>query len=187
MFQIPKLNKTILVNNCYGEATFIYDGILEYDDVVAYSKKDLSSQLTKIIFSHSKKEAWDVQILGELTRIKEEVKEKRENGELSEPKSVKEIFKANREAISNEKKREEITKFFLKNYGTKLKITKENEKDYTFPEEGNGLNIFTGEKNEQLYIFTEGEERNVYTFTEEDKEKLIIMTQKERSKLKITV
>ena len=188
MFQIPKLNKTILVNNCYGEATFIYDGILEYDDVVAYSKKDLSSQLTKIIFSHSKKEAWDVQILGELTRIKQEVKEKRENGELSEPKSVKEIFKANREAISNEKKREEITKFFLKNYGTKIEITKENEKDYTFPEEeSNGLNIFTGKKNEQLYIFTEGEERNVYTFTEEDKEKLIMMTQKERSELKITV
>ena len=188
MFQIPKLNKTILVNNCYGEATFIYDGILEYDDVVAYSKKDLSSQLTKIIFSHSKKEAWDVHILGELTRIKEEVKEKRENGELSEPKSVKEIFKANREAISNEKKREEITKFFLKNYGTKIEITKENEKDYTFPEEeSNGLNIFTGEKNEQLYIFTEGEERNVYTFTEEDKEKLVIMKVEERSELKITV
>ena len=188
MFQIPKLNKTILVNNCYGEATFIYDGILEYDDVVAYSKKDLSSQLTKIIFSHSKKEAWDVQILGELTRIKQEVKEKREKGELSEPKSVKEIFKANREAISNEKKREEITKFFLKNYGTKIEITKENEKDYAFPEEeSNGLNIFTGEKNEQLYIFTEGEERNVYTFTEEDKEKLIMMSEKERSELKITV
>ena len=188
MFQIPKLNKTILVNNCYGEATFIYDGILEYDDVVAYSKKDLSSQLTKIIFSHSKKEAWDVQILGELTRIKEEVKEKREKGELSEPKSVKEIFKANREAISNEKKREEITKFFLKNYGTKLKITKENEKDYTFPEEeSNGLNIFTGEKNEQLYIFTEGDERNVYTFTDEDKEKLIMMETRERRELKITV
>ena len=188
MFQIPKLNKTILVNNCYGEATFIYDGILEYDDVVAYSKKDLSSQLTKIIFSHSKKEAWDVQILGELTRIKEEVKEKREKGELSEPKSVKEIFKANREAISNEKKREEITKFFLKNYGTKIEITKENEKDYTFPEEeSNGLNIFTGKKNEQLYIFTEGEERNVYTFTEEDKEKLVIMKAEERKDLKITV
>ena len=188
MFQIPKINKTILVNNCYGEATFIYDGILEYDDVVAYSKKDLSSQLTKIIFSHSKKEAWDVQILGELTRIKEEVKEKREKGELSEPKSVKEIFKANREAISNEKKREEITKFFLKNYGTKIEITKENEKDYTFPEEeSKGLNIFTGEKNEQLYIFTEGDERNVYTFTEEDKEKLVMMTQKERRELKITV
>ena len=199
MFQIPKLNKTILVNNCYGEATFIYDGILEYDDVVAYSKKDLSSQLTKIIFSHSKKEAWDFQILGELTRIKQEVKEKREKGELSEPKSVKEIFKANREAISNEKKREEITKFFLKNYGTKIEITKENEKDYTFPEEENNslniftgekneqLYIFTGEKNEQLYIFTEGEERNVYTFTEEDKEKLIMMTRKERSELKITV
>ena len=188
MFQIPKLNKTILVNNCYGEATFIYDGILEYDDVVAYSKKDLSSQLTKIIFSHSKKEAWDVQILGELTRIEQEVKEKREKGELSEPKSVKEIFKANREAISNEKKREEITKFFLKNYGTKIKITKENEKDYTFPEEeSKGLNIFTGEKNEQLYIFTEGEGRNVYTFTEEDKEKLVIMKVEERSELKITV
>ena len=188
MFQIPKLNKTILVNNCYREATFIYDGILEYDDVVAYSKKDLSSQLTKIIFSHSKKEAWDFQILGELTRIKQEVKEKREKGEFSEPKSVKEIFKANREAISNEKKREEITKFFLKNYGTKIEITKENEKDYTFPEEeNNSLNIFTGEKNEQLYIFTEGEERNVYTFTEEDKEKLIMMTRKERSELKITV
>ncbi|MBB1557024.1 MAG: hypothetical protein HG439_000805 [candidate division SR1 bacterium] len=188
MFQIPKLNKTILVNNCYGEATFIYDGILEYDDVVAYSKKDLSSQLTKIIFSHSKKESWDFQILGELTRIKQEVKEKREKGELSEPKSVKEIFKANREAISNEKKREEITKFFLKNYGTKIEITKENEKDYTFPEEeSNGLNIFTGKKNEQLYIFTEGEERNVYTFTEEDKEKLVIMKVEERSELKITV
>ena len=188
MFQIPKLNKTILVNNCYGEATFIYDGILEYDDVVAYSKKDLSSQLTKIIFSHSKKESWDVQILGELTRIEQEVKEKREKGELSEPKSVKEIFKANREAISNEKKREEITKFFLKNYGTKIEITKENEKDYTFPEEeSNGLNIFTGKKNEQLYIFTEGEERNVYTFTEEDKEKLVIMKVEERSELKITV
>ena len=188
MFQIPKLNKTILVNNCYGEATFIYDGILEYDDVVAYSKKDLSSQLTKIIFSHSKKEAWDVQILGELTRIKQEVKEKREKGELSEPKSVKEIFKANREAINNEKKREEITKFFLKNYGTKIKITKENEKDYIFPEEeSKGLNIFTGEKNEQLYIFTEGEERNVYTFTEEDKEKLIMMEARERGELKITV
>ena len=188
MFQIPKLNKTILVNNCYREATFIYDGILEYDDVVAYSKKDLSSQLTKIIFSHSKKEAWDVQILGELTRIKQEVKEKREKGELSEPKSVKEIFKANREAINNEKKREEITKFFLKNYGTKIKITKENEKDYIFPEEeSKGLNIFTGEKNEQLYIFTEGEERNVYTFTEEDKEKLIMMEARERGELKITV
>ena len=188
MFQIPKLNKTILVNNCYGEATFIYDGILEYNDVVAYSKKDLSSQLTKIIFSHSKKEAWDVQILGELTRIEQEVKEKREKGELSEPKSVKEIFKANREAISNERKREEIRKFFLKNYGTKIEITKENEKDYTFPEEeSKGLNIFTGEKNEQLYIFTEGEERNVYTFTEEDKEKLVIMKVEERSELKITV
>ena len=93
-----------------------------------------------------------------------------------------------KEAINNEKKREEITKFFLKNYGTKIEITKENEKDYTFPEEeSNGLNIFTGEKNEQLYIFTEGDERNVYTFTEEDKEKLIMMSQKERSELKITV
>ena len=93
-----------------------------------------------------------------------------------------------KEAINNEKKREEITKFFLKNYGTKIEITKENEKDYTFPEEeSNGLNIFTGEKNEQLYIFTEGEERNIYTFTEEDKEKLIMMETRERKDLKITV
>ena len=97
-------------------------------------------------------------------------------------------LKTKKEAINNEKKREEITKFFLKNYGTKIEITKENEKDYAFPEEeSNGLNIFTGGNNEQLYIFTEGEERNIYTFTEEDKEKLIMMEARERNELKITV
>ena len=97
-------------------------------------------------------------------------------------------LKTKKEAINNEKKREEITKFFLKNYGTKIEITKENEKGYTFPEEeSNGLNIFTGGKNEKLYIFTEGEERNVYTFTDEDLEKLVMMPQKERRDLKITI
>ena len=103
-------------------------------------------------------------------------------------KQEEDELKTKKEAINNEKKREEITKFFLKNYGTKIEITKENEKDYIFPEEeNNSLNIFTGEKNEQFYIFTEGEERNVYTFTDEDKEKLIMMETRERKDLKITV
>ena len=117
-------------------------------------------------------------------KLKNHIK-KQEEAEL---KKEEDELKTKKEAINNEKKREEITKFFLKNYGTKIEITKENEKDHTFPEEeSNGLNIFTGGKNEKLYIFTEGEERNVYTFTEEDKEKLIMMETRERKDLKITV
>ena len=182
--RIERLDRTVLINNSYGEATYVVTWILDIEDLITFTKKDYQEDqnAVRVRFFSSNPGLWGSQMSEALfspinKKLKKHIK-KQEEAEL----------KANREAISNEKKREEITKFFLKNYGTKIEITKENEKDYTFPEEeSNGLNIFTGKKNEQLYIFTEGEERNVYTFTEEDKEKLIMMSHEERRELKITV
>ena len=184
VIRIEGLNRTVLINNSYGEATYVVTWILDIEDLTTFTKKDYQEDqnAVRVRFFSSNPGLWGSQMSEALfspinNKLKNHIK-KQEEAEL----------KTKKEAINNEKKREEITKFFLKNYGTKIEITKENEKDYTFPEEeSNGLNIFTGEKNEQLYIFTEGEERNVYTFTEEDKEKLIMMTRKERSELKITV
>ena len=184
VIRIEGLNRTVLINNSYGEATYVVTWILDIEDLTTFTKKDYQEDqnAVRVSFFSSNPGLWGSQMSEALfspinKKLKKHIK-KQEEAEL----------KANREAISNKKKREEITKFFLKNYGTKIEITKENEKDYTFPEEeSNGLNIFTGKKNEQLYIFTEGEERNVYTFTEEDKEKLIMMSHEERRELKITV
>ena len=184
VIRIEGLNRTVLINNSYGEATYVVTWILDIEDLITFTKKDYQEDqnAVRVKFFSSNPGLWGSQMSEALfspinKKLKNHIK-KQEEAEL----------KTKKEAINNEKKREEITKFFLKNYGTKIEITKENEKGYTFPEEeSNGLNIFTGKKNEQLYIFTEGEERNVYTFTDEDKEKLIIMTVEERSKLKITV
>ena len=184
VIRIEGLNRTVLINNSYGEATYVVTWILDIEDLTTFTKKDYQEDqnAVRVRFFSSNPGLWGSQISDALfspinKKLKNHIK-KKEEAEL----------KTKKEAINNEKKREEITKFFLKNYGTKIEITKENGKDYTFPEEeSNGLNIFTGEKNEQLYIFTEGEERNVYTFTEEDKEKLIMIEARERSELKITV
>ena len=182
--RIERLDRTVLINNSYGEATYVVTWILDIEDLITFTKKDYQEDqnAVRVRFFSSNPGLWGSQMSEALflpinKKLKNHIK-KQEEAELETKK----------EAINNEKKREEITKFFLKNYGTKIEITKENEKDYTFPEEeSNGLNIFTGEKNEQLYIFTEGEERNIYTFTEEDKEKLIMMETRERKDLKITV
>ena len=184
VIRIEGLNRTVLINNSYGEATYVVTWILDIEDLITFTKKDYQEDqnAVRVRFFSSNPGLWGSQMSEALflsinKKLKKHIK-KQEEAELETKK----------EAINNEKKREEITKFFLKNYGTKIEITKENEKDYTFPEEeSNGLNIFTGEKNEQLYIFTEGEERNIYTFTEEDKEKLIMMETRERKDLKITV
>ena len=184
VIRIEGLNRTVLINNSYGEATYVVTWILDIEDLTTFTKKDYQEDqnAVRVRFFSSNPGLWDSQMSEALfspinKKLKNHIK-KKEEAEL----------KTKKEAINNEKKREEITKFFLKNYGTKIEITKENEKGYTFPEEeSNGLNIFTGGKNEKLYIFTEGEERNVYTFTEEDKEKLIMMPQKERRDLKITI
>ena len=175
--RIERLDRTVLINNSYGEATYVVTWILDIEDLITFTKKDYQEDqnAVRVRFFSSNPGLWGSQMSEALfspinKKLKKHIK-KQEEAEL----------KTKKEAINNEKKREEITKFFLKNYGTKIEITKENEKDYTFPEEeSKGLNIFTGKKNEQLYIFTEGEERNVYTFTDEDKEKLIIMTVEER-------
>ena len=184
VIRIEGLNRTVLINNSYGEATYVVTWILDIEDLITFTKKDYQEDqnAVRVRFFSSNPGLWGSQMSEALflpinKKLKNHIK-KQEEAELETKK----------EAINNEKKREEITKFFLKNYGTKIEITKENEKDYTFPEEeSNGLNIFTGEKDEQLYIFTEGEERNIYTFTEEDKEKLIMMETRERKDLKITV
>ena len=184
VIRIEGLNRTVLINHSYGEATYVVTWILDIEDLITFTKKDYQEDqnAVRVRFFSSNPGLWGSQMSEALflpinKKLKNHIK-KQEEAELETKK----------EAINNEKKREEITKFFLKNYGTKIEITKENEKDYTFPEEeSNGLNIFTGEKNEQLYIFTEGEERNIYTFTEEDKEKLIMMETRERKDLKITV
>ena len=184
VIRIEGLNRTVLINNSYGEATYVVTWILDIEDLITFTKKDYQEDqnAVRVRFFSSNPGLWGSQMSEALfspinKKLKNHIK-KKEEAEL----------KTKKEAINNEKKREEITKFFLKNYGTKIEITKENEKDYTFPEEeSKGLNIFTGKKNEQLYIFTEGDERNVYTFTDEDKEKLIIMIVEERKDLKITV
>ena len=184
VIRIEGLDRTVLINNSYGEATYVVTWILDIEDLITFTKKDYQEDqnAVRVRFFSSNPGLWVSQMSEALfspinNKLKNHIK-KQEEAEL----------KTKKEAINNEKKREEITKFFLKNYGTKIEITKENKKDYTFPEEeNNSLNIFTGKKNEQLYIFTEGEERNVYTFTDEDKEKLIMMPQKERKDLKITV
>ena len=189
--RIERLDRTVLINNSYGEATYVVTWILDIEDLITFTKKDYQEDqnAVRVRFFSSNPGLWGSQMSEALflpinNKLKKHIK-KQEEAEL---KKEEDELKTKKEAINNEKKREEITKFFLKNYGTKIEITKENEKDYTFPEEeSNGLNIFTGEKNEQLYIFTEGEERNVYTFTEEDKEKLIMMETRERKDLKITV
>ena len=189
--RIERLDRTVLINNSYGEATYVVTWILDIEDLITFTKKDYQEDqnAVRVRFFSSNPGLWGSQMSEALflpinNKLKKHIK-KQEEAEL---KKEEDELKTKKEAINNEKKREEITKFFLKNYGTKIEITKENEKDYTFPEEeSNGLNIFTGRKNEQFYIFTEGEERNVYTFTEEDKEKLVIMKVEERSELKISV
>ena len=189
--RIERLDRTVLINNSYGEATYVVTWILDIEDLITFTKKDYQEDqnAVRVRFFSSNPGLWGSQMSEALfLPINKKLKNHIKKQEEAELKKEEDELKTKKEAINNEKKREEITKFFLKNYGTKIEITKENEKDYTFPEEeSNGLNIFTGEKNEQLYIFTEGEERNVYTFTEEDKEKLIMMSEKERSELKITV
>ena len=189
--RIERLDRTVLINNSYGEATYVVTWILDIEDLTTFTKKDYQEDqnAVRVRFFSSNPGLWGSQMSEALfSPINKKLKNHIKKQEEAELKKEEDELKTKKEAINNEKKREEITKFFLKNYGTKIEITKENEKDYTFPEEeSNGLNIFTGEKNEQLYIFTEGEERNVYTFTEEDKEKLIMMSEKERSELKITV
>ena len=191
VIRIEGLNRTVLINNSYGEATYVVTWILDIEDLTTFTKKDYQEDqnAVRVRFFSSNPGLWGSQMSEALfSPINKKLKNHIKKQEEAELKKEEDELKTKKEAINNEKKREEITKFFLKNYGTKIEITKENEKDYTFPEEeSNGLNIFTGKKNEQLYIFTEGEERNVYTFTEEDKEKLIMMSQKERSELKITV
>ena len=196
--RIERLDRTVLINNSYGEATYVVTWILDIEDLITFTKKDYQEDqnAVRVRFFSSNPGLWGSQMSEALfspinKKLKNHIK-KQEEAELkkeeAELKKEEDELKTKKEAINNEKKREEITKFFLKNYGTKIEITKENEKDYAFPEEeSKGLNIFTGKKNEKLYIFTEGEERNIYTFTEEDKEKLIMMSQKERSELKITV
>ena len=198
VIRIEGLDRTVLINNSYGEATYVVTWILDIEDLITFTKKDYQEDqnAVRVRFFSSNPGLWGSQMSEALfspinKKLKNHIK-KQEEAELereeAELKKEEDELKTKKEAINNEKKREEITKFFLKNYGTKIEITKENEKDYAFPEEeSKGLNIFTGKKNEQLYIFTEGEERNVYTFTDGDKEKLIIMTVEERSKLKITV
>ena len=191
VIRIERLDRTVLINNSYGEATYVVTWILDIEDLITFTKKDYQEDqnAVRVRFFSSNPGLWGSQMSEALfLPINKKLKNHIKKQEEAELKKEEDELKTKKEAINNEKKREEITKFFLKNYGTKIEITKENEKDYTFPEEeSNGLNIFTGEKNEQLYIFTEGEERNVYTFTEEDKEKLIMMSEKERSELKITV
>ena len=191
VIRIEGLNRTVLINNSYGEATYVVTWILDIEDLITFTKKDYQEDqnAVRVRFFSSNPGLWGSQMSEALfLPINKKLKNHIKKQEEAELKKEEDELKTKKEAINNEKKREEITKFFLKNYGTKIEITKENEKDYTFPEEeSNGLNIFTGEKNEQLYIFTEGEERNVYTFTEEDKEKLVIMKVEERSELKITV
>ena len=191
VIRIERLDRTVLINNSYGEATYVVTWILDIEDLITFTKKDYQEDqnAVRVRFFSSNPGLWGSQMSEALfSPINKKLKNHIKKQEEAELKKEEDELKTKKEAINNEKKREEITKFFLKNYGTKIEITKENEKDYTFPEkENNSLNIFTGEKNEQLYIFTEGEERNVYTFTEEDKEKLIMMTRKERSELKITV
>ena len=189
--RIERLDRTVLINNSYGEATYVVTWILDIEDLITFTKKDYQEDqnAVRVRFFSSNPGLWGSQMSEALfSPINKKLKKHIKKQEEAELKKEEDKLKTKKEAISNEKKREEITKFFLKNYGTKIEITKENEKDYAFPEEeSNGLNIFTGKKNEQLYIFTEGEERNVYTFTEEDKEKLIMMSHEERRELKITV
>jgi len=36
---IPRINKTILINNGYGEKTFIYDGYIEVEYFLDITKK----------------------------------------------------------------------------------------------------------------------------------------------------
>ena len=191
VIRIEGLNRTVLINNSYGEATYVVTWILDIEDLITFTKKDYQEDqnAVRVRFFSSNPGLWGSQMSEALfSPINKKLKNHIKKQEEAELKKEEDELKTKKEAINNEKKREEITKFFLKNYGTKIEITKENEKDYAFPEEeSKGLNIFTGKKNEQLYIFTEGEERNIYTFTEEDKEKLIMMTQKERSELRIIV
>ena len=189
--RIERLDRTVLINNSYGEATYVVTWILDIEDLITFTKKDYQEDqnAVRVRFFSSNPGLWGSQMSEALfSPINKKLKKHIKKQEEAELKKEEDELKTKKEAINNEKKREEITKFFLKNYGTKIEITKENEKNYIFPEEERkGLNIFTGEKNEQLYIFTEGEERNVYTFTDEDKEKLVMMETRERRELKITV
>ena len=197
VIRIEGLDRTVLINNSYGEATYVVTWILDIEDLITFTKKDYQEDQNalRVKFFSSNPGLWGSQMSEALfspinKKLKKHIKKQEAELKKEEDRLKKEEdeLKTKKEAINNEKKREEITKFFLKNYGTKIEITKENEKDYIFPEEeNNSLNIFTGEKNEQFYIFTEGEERNVYTFTDEDKEKLIMMETRERKDLKITV
>jgi len=49
--KIPKLNKTILINEYLGEATYIYDGILWDEDLLNIKKTSDDKKLHKFIFS----------------------------------------------------------------------------------------------------------------------------------------
>ena len=55
---IPKINKTIFVNNAFWEATFICDWIMEIHDFVTYWKNWLSKILYKIDFVNRDENLW---------------------------------------------------------------------------------------------------------------------------------
>ncbi|HBB03438.1 TPA: hypothetical protein DCZ39_00840 [Patescibacteria group bacterium] len=56
--QIPKINKTVFINNGYGEATFVYDGVLDIGAFTALSKKLLAPVFQKIAFDHKHIDTW---------------------------------------------------------------------------------------------------------------------------------
>ena len=60
VIEIPKLNKSIFVNNKYGEATYIYDWIPTDKDLLTKWKESLGTVCTKISFYNA--DQWEKQV-----------------------------------------------------------------------------------------------------------------------------
>lgn len=76
--KIQKLNKTILINENHGEATYIFDGILWDDDLLNIKKSSMGENFHKIIFTTV--ESWKSSMCGYLwIKTKSQLEEEEKN------------------------------------------------------------------------------------------------------------
>ena len=69
--KIPGLNKTILINENSGEATYIYDGILWDDALKNIHKSSIDNNMHKINFTKTRREKMKELLFGEVLEKKE--------------------------------------------------------------------------------------------------------------------
>ena len=106
VIEIPKLNKTIFVNNRYWEATYIYGWIPTDKSLLTKWKESLKDLCTRISFHNT--EQWKIQILNSL--FKEESENKEGLYKNIKAKDLKDVLnlEEKRECIRNELNKKEV-------------------------------------------------------------------------------